>query len=339
MEDVVIPLGNDQFGIEVGESESLILTPERLREISERNALTSGPGLDHSYMPTSQELNHMAEMLREAINRGQMIDFGHWPNDMIKQTSHRVGRLYSEGAMAHPFRTPYIFLHSWSDEKNPSLELRKVVTNAYLINPFPNSGDGICIDFEAVELEGTRLESVGNCLTVGNRISFLATESLRDRNATLNVIPFAMRFYSVKDKDPFDKMEWNEKRMMDLAASNVLEPLMVALSILNTRGVETQIVTVKESLNKARMKRGKSRIPPYRRVDSSGYVTAIQRRQERNKDSQGGHHASPIPHMRIGHWRHYQTGEKSFIRDTLVNATEEMRNAFVSHRSHYTIKE
>jgi len=338
MENKVIPLGNDQFGVEGSVSDILMLTPERIREIVERHAVTSGPGLDRSYMPTSQELNHMSEMLREAIDRGQMIDFGYWPNEMIKLVSHRAGKLHSEGALAHPFRTPYVFLHSWDDANNPRPELRRTITNAYLINPFPDSGDGICIDFEAVELEGVKLESIGNTLTVGNRISFLAAESLQNKNATLNVIPFAMRFYTVRDQHPFNQMDWSERGIMDKSASNVLEPLMVALSILNTRGVETQIVTVKESLNKARVKRGKSRIPPYRRIDSSGYVTAIQRRQERNKDSQGGHHASPIPHMRIGHWRHYQTGEKSFIRDTLVNATEEMRNVFVSHRSHYVVK-
>jgi hypothetical protein len=338
MEDFLLDLGNDQLGFEAGNSSQLLLTPERVRDIAQRRATTSGPGLDRSYMPTSQELEHLGDMLELAIGRGQLIDFGHWPNDMIRHASQRAGRMYTEGALAHPFRTPYVFMHSWDDEKNPRPELRVKATNAYLINPFPDSGDGICIDFEAVELEGFDVPKYGNFLGVGNRISFNANESMRDKCANLHVIPFAMRFYSVRKDPPFDQMDWSA-RVMDLAASNVLEPLMVALSILNTRGVESQTVTVKDKLNNARVKRGKPIIPPYRRVDSSGYVTAIQSRHERNKKTPTGSHASPIPHMRIGHWRHYQTGEKSFVRDTLVNATDDMREAFVSHRSHYTVKE
>ena len=106
----------------------------------------------------------------------------------------------------------------------------------------------------------------------------------------------------------------------------------------NTRGVVQKKVEVDAKLNKARVRRGKTPIPPYRRVESKNYVTLVMERIERVRKPPTGTHASPVMHMRLGHWRNYQTGQRSFIRDTLVNASDEARAEFLLGRSHYKVQ-
>jgi len=119
---------------------------------------------------------------------------------------------------------------------------------------------------------------------------------------------------------------------------NVVDPVMTALAILNTKGIVNETIRASDKLNSARRKAGKSIIPPYRKVNSSGYVTALLARQERKGEGKGGTHASPITHIRMGHLRNYKSGEVSFVRDTIVNASEEARLNFKSTRSHYIVK-
>lgn len=75
-----------------------------------------------------------------------------------------------------------------------------------------------------------------------------------------------------------------------------------------------ETIAANPKLNEARARRNKPPMPPYRQVDSASYVTAVTQRIEHVKKPATGTHASLIMHVRQGHWRHYQTGEKSFIR-------------------------
>ena len=75
-----------------------------------------------------------------------------------------------------------------------------------------------------------------------------------------------------------------------------------------------ETIAANPKLNEARARRNKPPMPPYRQVDSASYVTAVMQRIEHVKKPATGTHASPIMHVRQGHCRHYQTGEKSFIR-------------------------
>jgi len=123
------------------------------------------------------------------------------------------------------------------------------------------------------------------------------------------------------------------------AASNVLDPFCVALLLLNTRGIPTTIVKADDKLNRARIKNRKPPIPSYRQIDSLPYVTSMLRQPRIPGVDRGGHHASPVPHIRQGHWRNYKTGERTFINDTLVKATPEMREMFKAQRAYYKVKE
>lgn len=335
--------------VDVNDFSMIDLTPERVREITLGGMITSGPGLDVKYMPTQYELETVVTMMQHAITRGQMIDFGYWPNEMIKATSKRGGKLYAQGALAHPFSSPYVIVHRWDDhtderEMRYARDLKRSypMTSVYLVNPFPDSGVGTCCDFEAMELEGFRVHK-DNVLGIGDRIGYSAINSIGTDKYHLNVIPTLYRFNSLRDNPKFGKMmdQYDGSNPVEMAAANVIDPIITAMVLLSTRGMKSKTVSVKDSLNKARQAKGKPIIPPYQRIDSKPYVTAIMSRQQRSHDraSLGGTHASPIVHLRIGYWRNYQSGERSFIRDTLVNATDEMRNAFIANRSHYVVKE
>jgi len=346
-----VELGLDQFGY-------FTITPERIRDITLANHIVSGPGVIKTFMPTSAELGIVLDMMTHAVNRGQMIDFGYWPNDMIREVGTRGGTLYCEDALGMPFQTPWIFLHSWDDPKLPYSAFEKAhagvlqemgfslpgnggkQTCAYLVNPFPKSATDpkqLCIDFEVMCFEGIQMpKGYGfRYLGIGDRATLHGKESREAGYYACNVIPYAWRW-------PLDNPEFhalitnrNNDDVLHAACGNVLDPTMVALMLLNARNVKQTTIS-QERLNKARVKSNKPPIPPYRRVDSHSYVTAIMNQLEPQKRGPGtGTHASPIMHLRRGHWRHFQTGEKSFIHETLVNASEDAKMQFISGRSHY----
>jgi hypothetical protein len=86
-------------------------------------------------------------------------------------------------------------------------------------------------------------------------------------------------------------------------------------------------------LIRAREKRGRVPIPSHDVVKSEPYVTALLARQGPKM------HASPITHLRMGHIRNLPLGKKTFIRDALVNGTDEAKAAFASTRSHYFVNQ
>lgn len=334
--------GEGAFEVAMESFETLQLTPERIRDLGLNHKVTSGPGLDIEYMPTWKEVTNIGEMVYEAVTKGQVLAFGYWPNDMIRSVAKRSGLLYTQSALAHPFRSPYIILHSWDDVKSPwhdrLISAKKgLATNAYLVNPFAQSSDGICIDFEALEFEGITVDGKPH-LSIGDRVLFHAEESMKHKGYVVEVVPFMRRFDHETDPRFVEAMK-SIKDVDSAAAANVLDPVMVALAILNTKNVRSETITAPDKLAKARARSGKPVIPPYRKIHSEPYVTAIMSRQERTaRIDHGGTHASPAPHIRRGHIRHYSSGERTFIADTLVNSTEQMRKTFKSNRSHYDIK-
>ena len=330
-------LGRGYFEIDMNDVRLLPITVARLRNLAQKRMVTSGPGDDARYMPTQNELDTIGDMLEYAVNHGQVIDFGYWPNEMIKTASGHGGKLYTNGAIAHPFSTPYVIMHLWDDLNHPMNDLHRKRSCIYLVNPLPH-GKEVYIDFEAMEFECFNIAG-GECLGIGDRITFHAELSAQSHVPTCSVIPFAYRFPEMMNSEKFKSMMTQGITVLEASLSNVVDPVMCALAILNTRGVKTETIHPSPALAKARAKTGKPIIPPYRQVDSSGYVTAIlARKSGARSESQGGTHASPIPHVRMGHVRHYKSGERSIIRDTLVNATDDMRETFKSNRSHYVVK-
>jgi hypothetical protein len=285
------------------------------------------PALVQQLAPTQDDVELFAEACNDAVRGGRLIDFGDWTNDVIKYAASRGGPLYGRGAIGHPFSQPYVFLHTWEE-----------ATSVYLVNPLePDRLAGG--DCEAVELSPA-IVSGEKVLMIGDRIYFQppppdAPHSVINdyKKYGCYAIPSLWRYMPGAEKI-------NMQEPANAAAGNVLDPLMTALLILSTRGVMRETVAVSEKLQKARRKSGKEPIPPYDRVFSAPYVTAIQARRARGRhEPKGGTHASPIGHLRMGHLRTYASGVQTFVRDALVNMSEDARKAWLTgNRSHYTVK-
>jgi hypothetical protein len=277
------------------------------------------------HAPTRDEVEKVAEFACEAVRYGRLIDFGFWPNDAIKLGGIRGGPLWSRGFIGMPFIEPWVLYHRWEGG-----------SCAYLINPYGDQPTGN--SFEACELSPVIARGRGY-LTIADRGLFqFPTTPFTDWNkygaavnpGTHRYLPGADQMINNTGKDGSGTPE-------GAAAGNVGDPIMLALMILNTRNVERATIHAPEKLNRARIKNHKPPIPPYQSVQSAPYVTAIMRRGRERGEDQGGTHASPIPHIRIGHPREYASGRTIFIRDTLVNASDAARSEFLN-RSHYAVR-
>ena len=303
------------------------VTISKFRDAILNDRLTSGPGANKVYMPTIQELDAILTQAKEAVKAGRVILFGTWPNEFIINTGLRAKPLYRECALGHPFAEPWVMIHQWTDPKMAAKYGIELDCSAYLIRPYADKSVLGC-DFEACTIEGFIVRNLF-VLGVGDRV-VVHTMPGDNRGFYCSVASTAMRFQHVLDTSDYTD---------EVAISNVLDPVMTALMILNTRGVQQETVTVSPKLNKARLRSNRPPIPPYQSVKDREYVTAITARKERQESRGTGTHASPIPHVRHGHWRNYQSGHRSFIRDTLVNVSEATREQFISSRSHYNVKD
>ena len=274
-----------------------------------------------AYAPSQAMVERIADACLAAVSAGRLIDFGAWTQEVICHGGNRGGPLYSKGAIGHPFSRPWMFVHTWEGE-----------TSVYMVNPLEPErlAGGDC---EALELNPT-LASGHRALMIGDQVILRPgeAEGADWRKYHCVALPSVWRFMPGAEAI-------NRAPPANAAAGNVLDPLMTALLIINTRGVERTTVAVSDKLQKARAKNGKPPIPSYERVDSRLYVTAIEARRARGRsEPKGGHHASPIGHLRMGHPRTYASGVVRFIPDTLVNMSDDAKAAFRNNRSHYEVR-
>jgi hypothetical protein len=278
-------------------------------------------------MPTQDEVEDTADRAIGAIRSGRLIDFGSWTNDIIKHGGLRGGPLFMRGVLAHPFGVPYVFMHTW-----------EFGTSVYLVNPLEGNepaGATECIELQPMMISATRVLMIADRMTLHPRLEGGGMAWPGDPNKYYcSAIPSVWRFLPGAE-------ELNQGMPPpNAAAGNVLDPLMTMLLIINTRNIPRETIAVADKLQKARARNGKEPIPPYQRVDSVPYVTAVNlRRAKGKKEPKGGTHASPVFHLRMGHLRHYPNGIIKHIPDALVNATEETKRAFIQGgRTHYTVK-
>lgn len=99
--------------------------------------------------------------------------------------------------------------------------------------------------------------------------------------------------------------------------------------ILCTKGIRLRPEEPSEKLNKKRVKQGKPPLTLVTHVDARGYFEAAAR------TDRGGTHASPIPHLRRGHIRHYRNGRKKLIKPMFINCRS---MAEIRPRDHYEVK-
>jgi hypothetical protein len=296
-------------------------TIEQLRDVVLRNNIAGMDAWAYA-MPVEErawqfsspqsEVAVTNDLASDAAAHGRLVDFGHLPNAVLMDCGKRGGRMWETGALGHPFSEPWLLHHKWEHG-----------TGFYLVNP----GDD---RFEVVELQPAKIEGRARILGIADRCTFIRTE---DGNRC-GVAPAPVRF--VLDEDMRRQIN-NGKTPEEATVGNCGDPVLTALLILNTRNVARETVEAPPKLQRARVKSGKLPIPSYDRVDTLAYVTAVLARGERRPrgEDRGGTHASPVPHVRMGHPRELASGRSVFVRDALVNVTDEMRTRFA--RSHYKV--
>jgi len=109
---------------------------------------------------------------------------------------------------------------------------------------------------------------------------------------------------------------------------------MIAISCLNTRGCN-----VVRSEPVRGIKNLRSNLVKHYDVDASEYITAIRSRNTNSEspNESSGLRRSPIPHLRRGHER-VVNGQRTWIRDMLINVRSEDDIAFVDKRIAYVVK-
>ena len=83
--------------------------------------------------------------------------------------------------------------------------------------------------------------------------------------------------------------------------------------MIATRGTEVRVEVPSRKLQEKRASHGKPPLPYITYVNAEKYYVAVRNTEAR------GHHASPVPHLRRGHLRHYASGHTVWIKDMLVN--------------------
>jgi hypothetical protein len=81
---------------------------------------------------------------------------------------------------------------------------------------------------------------------------------------------------------------------------------------------ETEIVDQKPGAQaqKLRRLRGKKPLFTYKIITITG--------KKKQSQPRGGTHASPVTHLRRGHWRHYKSGKRSWVEAALINGKDGM---------------
>lgn len=285
------------------------------------------------FMATNDEVERVADMAHEAVAAGRLIDFGDIPNKVLMATAKRAGPMYNRRWIGHPFRDPWVFYHTWDGH-----------SAAYLINPLESDPDLLAGNVELCELQGMTLHGEF-VLLIGDRAMLFAYNpddpTQKADKFHVSAVPSVWRVLGAMRGEPILVGPGaNHSNPIQAAAENVLDPMVTALMILNTRNVDRVTVPAPVKLNKARRAKGRSIIPAYDVVNTKPYVTAIQagRPSGERGASQGGTHRSPVPHLRMGHPRTYKSGTVSFIRDTLVNFDDAARANFFRTRSHYSVR-
>ena len=253
------------------------------------------------------------EDARQAVALGRLIDAGHLPNAVIKSEAVRAKPLVCGGWLHHPFADPWVLFHTWEDGAAPLLVI-------------PASEDGktsVICEFIPSLMRGARMLMVGD---VGELTAGRQADGELGFFAKVQCSP--MRLLAAKQDEP-------DPDMMREAACNLGDPVCTVLAMLATDGVEVETIPAPERLNKQRVAKGKHPIPSWRRVHSKPYITALLARASGTRRGPGGgHHASPIMHVRRGHLRRLDNGRQVWIRDCIVNAADGSPVV----RSHYAMK-
>lgn len=256
-------------------------------------------------------LSSLTEAFTLAVAGGRLFDLGHIPNAVIMSESGRASELFEAGYIGHPFREPYAFYHTWDADQVGFMKGSGIgdCGSLYVVDPFDMHGasGGVIAEGTFLVCEAQAVQTLGhNVLFVGDAA---AGRVGRNADGRLGYLAKLTRSGMFRRLGPSE----------GAAVANLFDPIMSCLLLLATDGIEVKTVEAPERLNRQRVKAGKPAIPPHYEVKAGAYVTALNARTLRRSEPKGGHHASPVPHLRRGHIRHLHTGGTTWVRDAVIN--------------------
>jgi hypothetical protein len=261
----------------------------------------------------------VADISRMVLRSGRVFDLGFMPNEVVKSQSLRGGPLWAKGHIRHPFlKLPYALFHRW--EGGGSFYLIYPEMPAKLRAEQP---DNACMVVEMRTMTATDINyetTPVKDLYAGKRLLLTAGISVIWPDPNDPMVHNSNLLYCAFEPEEVLDATGPQCGMASLVQSMV-DPMVAGLMFLNTDGVAIDRVDVSAKLNKARTKSGKEPIPGYWRANTGPYITALTRHLGPRGPAQGGHHASPQPHLRRGHLRHKHErhgGGEVWVRDALV---------------------
>lgn len=282
-----------------------------------RNAVLAGmflvPSESAEMDADTRFLSSLTEAFTLAVTGGRLFDLGHIPNAVIKSEAGRASGLFEAGHIGHPFREPYAFFHTWdagSVGVTKASGVGDYCGSLYVVDPFDMhaASGGVVPEGTFLVCEAQAVQTLGrNVLFVGDAVSARVV-----RNPATGKVGYQAR---LARSALFRRVGPPEVG----AASSLLDPIMSCLLLLATDGIEVKTVEAPERLNRQRAKAGKPAIPSHYAVKAGAYVTALNARTVRRSEPKGGHHASPVPHLRRGHIRHLPSGSTTWVRDAVIN--------------------
>ena len=249
---------------------------------------------------TAQDADWLFDLVAETVMQGRMIDFGHLPNDVLKEVSPANRQAFEAGEFTHPYES-WVGCHRWEGG-----------FSAYWFGPHPGDHEATCaIEMYGVSLPEAPIATADAALVIYDIVSMKMT-------------PEGMRCWAFPLRPACDDIP----EMGRIA--NSLDPLVVMLTLLHDASVPVTHSYAPVKLNRQRAKGGKAAIPARTVVHTEGYVTAWRAAGAARKPAQGGHHASPIAHTRRAHQRLLASGRVVPVRSSKVNWRdhEEVRRMF-----------
>lgn len=232
------------------------------------------------------------------FEEGRLFDFGLMPNTDIVRLSTCL-RDMENAEMHPPFEDWRFCFTATSDFKDAMDGMPEFATSFYVV-------EGKHVDAVQVSEFVVNADS-GQFLLTGSIYFQLPIRA----EARATVIGCAETFTG------------NIRALID----NMLDPCLAALVMLNTKGVDYAEKKPPRAERRRAEREGKP-APGHWQVDASEYFTAL-----RHTGGSGGEakacHASPIPHIRRGHWRNLASGQQTWVRDCLVNVSSQEQGAFV----------
>lgn len=259
----------------------------------------------------------------------QVFNFGHIHDKRLVTESFRATEFYSADHLRMPFRSVLFWYdvtlqHTVREADDPPDWVPPVHryvtiaidTDAWGLTPPLSRGLLVCDWIDHVSDEGmrTRLQLPSGC-----RKAFLLAAA-----GHFKLLPGLHRWHGKLMYPPLPTKDMQSDTLGGLG-DGVLGLSMV----MCTKGVPTRVEEASTKLNAKRVRNGKEPLVRVTHVDTQAYYQALE------NTAKGGTHASPVPHLRRGHIRHYANGSTVWIRDCLVNCRSA---AEAAARDHYEVE-